>query len=116
MNAHINKHMLYTKNGYEWNVCVCASNLFKAQNQALDIPLECLKPWGLERAIRHEHQILGYPYKEPQLWFVHEISQSTQWNLYNLPLWLFRDKTTTHIDPVGKNTGQRSGSETKIEI
>ena len=71
MNAHINKHMLYTKNGYEWNVCVCATNLFKAQNQALDIPLECLKPWGLERAIRHEHQILDYPYKEPQLWFVH---------------------------------------------
>ena len=37
-------------------------------------------------------------HQNPNMWFVHEISQSNYKNLYNPPLWLFRDKTTTHID------------------
>ena len=49
------------------------------------------------------HQFLSYPYNKPHMWFVHEISQSKDGNPYNLPLWLFRDKTTTHINPHNKN-------------
>ena len=46
--------------------------------------------------------------KKPQLWFVYEISQSKYGNPYNLSLWLFRDKTTTHIDFSQQNRTYRS--------
>ena len=43
---------------------------------------------------------LNYLYNSnPNMCFVYEISQSMNMNPYNFPLWLFRDKTTTHIDP-----------------
>ena len=70
---------------------VCASNLFKANISTSDLPLVLvlLRSWEPKLPLQHNPKLVVCQRNKP----------INYGNPYNLPLWLFRDKTTTHIDP-----------------
>ena len=78
---------------------MCVQLISSRQIKHIKIYLWCLSTLRTWEGLELEYQSLKLPlHAIPNTWFVHEISQSRYGNPYNLPLWLFRDKTTTHIN------------------
>ena len=80
------KHNIQEKN-YASVVCVC-NYISSKQRQALEIiPLACLSLEVLKGLLSLILNHLNYPYTiNPNMWFVHEISQSINRNLTELTI------------------------------
>ena len=101
--THI-KHTTYKNKIYAWDVSVCVQLISSKQIKHIEVYLWCLSTLRTWEGLELEYQSLKLPlHTIPNTWFVYEISQSRYGNPYNLPLWLFRDKTTTHIDSSQQN-------------
>jgi hypothetical protein len=67
-------------------------------------------------SFEHDLQSPNYPYNSnPQYVVCLRNKPINNGNPYNLPLWLFRDKTTTHIDPhkINETSGNSTLQSTK---